>query len=290
MDTLDYLSHTPEAFILVVGLFGLVIGSFLNVVIYRLPLMMERDWRMQCRELLDITETEEKTSEPFNLIIPRSRCPRCGHNITALENIPVLSYLVQGGRCTACRERISLRYPTIEILSALLAGVTAWHLGFGWPVLGALIFTWTLIVLSIIDIDHQLLHDDIVFPLLWLGLLCNLFNLYVPLSEAVIGAMAGYLSLWSVYWIFKLTTGKEGMGYGDFKLLATLGAWMGWKMLPLIILLSSVVGTIVGISLILLQGRDKNIPIPFGPYLACAGWIALLWGKDLTHFYLTLSI
>lgn len=283
---LSYLAAEPNALLMVIGILGLIVGSFLNVVIYRLPIMMEREWRMQCAELLKVP-AQLSSNETFNLIQPRSRCPHCGHQITALENIPVLSYLWQRGQCTACRQTISPRYPLIEILSAMLAIITAWHFGFGWTLLAALILTWALLAASMIDFNHQLLPDSITLPLLWLGIICNLLGLYTDIVSSVIGAIAGYLSLWSVYWLFKLLTGKEGMGYGDFKLLAMLGAWMGWQALLLIVLLSSLVGAVVGISLILWRRHDRNVPIPFGPYLAAAGWLNLLWGENLTRAYLT---
>ncbi len=287
MELLDFLANEPTAVIVVAGLFGLIIGSFLNVVIYRLPVMMERGWRAECTALLSPDSIEEKTIEPFNLVVPRSRCPHCGHYITALENIPVLSYLWQRGQCTACQKHISIRYPLIEIASALLAMLTAWQMGYGLPLLGILILTWALLAASMIDIDHHLLPDHITLPFLWLGILFNLFGTYTTLQDSVIGAMAGYLILWSVYWLFKLLMKKEGMGYGDFKMLALLGAWMGWQLLPVIILMSSLVGATIGLIGIILLGRDKNIPIPFGPYLAGAGWITLLWGHDIVHAYVT---
>lgn len=278
-----YLNDEPTTLILMVSIWGLIVGSFLNVVIHRLPMMMEREWREQCHELLGLPS--EASCAPLNLMVPRSRCPGCGHPISVLENIPILSYLWQRGRCTACQQSISMRYPLVELTSGILAGITAWHFGLGWPLLGALIFTWALIAVSVIDFNRQWLPDAIVLPLLWLGILCNFFGLYTSLQESVLGAMAGYLILWSIYWIFKLLVGKEGMGYGDFKLLAMLGAWTGWLFLPLIILMSSLVGTFVGISLILGRGHDRNTPIPFGPYLAAAGWVSLLWGYPLTQFY-----
>lgn len=265
-------------------LLGLVVGSFLNVVIYRLPVMLNRSWQSQCAELTGGEAAADQ--DTFNLAVPGSTCPHCGHRIRAWENIPVISYLLQRGRCTACGEHISLRYPIIEAVTALLTAAVALHFGFGWQALAAMVLTWGLIALTMIDFDHQLLPDDITLPLLWLGLLLSLFGVFVDAPTALIGAMAGYLSLWSVYHVFRLLTGKEGMGYGDFKLLAVLGAWLGWQMLPLIILLSSLVGAVVGITLILVRGHDRNIPIPFGPYLAAAGWLTLLWGQELTALYL----
>lgn len=286
-----YLSESPWAFTLSALVLGLLVGSFLNVVIYRLPLMMERAWRAQCQELLGTFEppsSAAKGEESFNLITPRSRCPHCGHAISALENIPVISYLWLRGRCAGCGKPISARYPLVELTTALFSGITAWHFGFGWAAGAALLLTWALIALTLIDYDHQLLPDDITLPFLWIGLLLSLYGLFTDSASSIVGAVAGYLSLWSVYILFKWATGKEGMGYGDFKLLAVLGAWMGWQALPVIIVLSSVVGAAVGITLILFRGRDRNIPIPFGPYLATAGWLALLWGHDITHLYFTL--
>ncbi|HJW26213.1 MAG TPA: A24 family peptidase [Rhodocyclaceae bacterium] len=274
---------TPGGLAALAGLLGLCIGSFLNVVIHRLPRMMERDWQMQCAELRN--EVLEP-AEPLTLAVPRSRCPDCGHPIGALENIPVISYLLLRGRCAGCRVAISPRYPLLEASTGLLSAYLAWHFGLGWQAAGALCLAWSLIALTFIDFDTQLLPDSITLPLLWLGLLFNVFGAFTDLQSAVIGAMAGYLSLWSVYWLFKLATGKEGMGYGDFKLLAALGAWLGWQMLPAIILLSSLVGAVVGIALIVLARHGRNVPIPFGPYLAAAGIIALLWGRPLTQAYL----
>jgi leader peptidase (prepilin peptidase)/N-methyltransferase len=226
-------------------------------------------------------------SDTFNLSTPRSRCPHCGHAITALENIPVISYLFLGGKCRECKAGISVRYPLIETLTATLSAIVAWQFGFSAACLGALLLTWSLIALTFIDLDHQLLPDKITLPLVWLGLFFNLFSTFTDLSSSVIGAIAGYLALWSVYHLFRLVTGKEGMGYGDFKLLAALGAWMGWQLLPMIVLLSSLVGAVVGISLILLKNHQRDIPIPFGPYLAAAGWIAFLWGDTINHVYLS---
>lgn len=267
------------------ALFGLVVGSFLNVVIHRLPKMMENEWDLHCAEHRneDIPERAR-----YNLAVPRSACPHCGHQITAIENIPVLSWLLLRGKCSACKAPIGARYPFVEAANALLWVVCVWHFGATAQALGAMLFSSCLLVLALIDFDTTLLPDDITLPLLWAGLLANLFSLYVRLPEAVIGAMAGYLALWSVYWVFKLLTGKEGMGYGDFKLLAAIGAWLGWKMLPLIILLSSLVGAILGIALIVLAKRGKDIPMPFGPYLAAAGVIALFWGGPLNRLYLPL--
>ena len=275
----------PTVFGIFCAILGLLVGSFLNVVIHRLPKMMDNDWRSQCAELHG---QSAPATEALSLSAPRSRCPACGHAITALENIPVISWLCLRGRCSACRAPISPRYPIVEALTSLLSALAAAHFGFGWPAAGALLLIWGLIALTFIDYDTQLLPDSITLPLLWLGLLFNLFGTYTDLQSAVIGAMAGYLSLWSVYWGFKLVTGKEGMGYGDFKLLAALGAWLGWQILPLTILLSSLVGALLGIALIVLAKRGRNVPIPFGPYLATAGLIAFFWGKELTQIYLRL--
>ncbi len=275
----------PGPFIAVAVLAGLLFGSFLNVVIHRLPRMMERDWAAQCAELRG---EASPAIAPLSLISPRSRCPKCSHQIGALENIPILSYLLLRGRCKGCGEPISLRYPVVETATGLLFGLAAWKLGPSPAAIGAMVFVAAMIALTFIDFDTQLLPDDITLPLLWLGLLFNLWSTYTDLSSAVIGAMAGYLSLWSVYWLFKLATGKEGMGYGDFKLLAAIGAWLGWQVLPLTILLSSFVGALAGIALIIVARRGRNVPIPFGPYLAAAGVIALFWGKPLTSAYLGL--
>jgi len=264
---------------------GLCVGSFLNVVIYRLPKIMERDWQLQCAELRGEAPPKQET---FNLALPPSRCPACAHPIPALQNIPIASYLVLHGKCAACGIRISPRYPMIEALSGLAAACAAWHFGFGLAAFAAMLFLWCMIALSFIDFDTQLLPDSITLPLLWAGLLLNLNGTFVDLGSAVIGAAAGYLSLWSVYWGFKAVTGKEGMGVGDFKLLAAVGAWLGWQMLPLVVLTSSFVGAVAGISLMLLARHGRNVPIPFGPYLAAAGVIALFWGQRLNRHYLGL--
>jgi len=273
----------PAVFALAAGVLGLMVGSFLNVVIHRLPIMMERDWAGQCAEL---RSEAPPVFEALSLARPRSRCPQCGHSISALENIPVISWLLLRGRCKGCAAPISFRYPLVEALTGLLFALAAGHFGFTAAGLGAMVFVGALVALTAIDFDTQLLPDDITLPLLWIGLALNAFSVYTDLKSAVIGAMAGYLSLWGVYWSFKLVTGKEGMGYGDFKLLAALGAWLGWQMLPLAILLSSFVGAVVGIALMVFARRGRNVPIPFGPYLATAGAIALVWGKPLTRAYL----
>jgi leader peptidase (prepilin peptidase)/N-methyltransferase len=271
---------------LIAGLFGLLFGSFLNVVIHRLPKMMQRE--------SDNYVAEESGKQPphtdrYNLMVPRSACPHCKHQITALENIPVVSYLALRGRCSNCKAPISARYPAVEALTGALSALVIWKLGSGWAGLAALFFLYSLIAMTFIDFDTQLLPDDLTYPLLWAGLLMNINGTYVPLQDAVIGAAAGYLALWSIYWLFKLATGKEGMGYGDFKLLAALGAWMGWTMLPTIILLSSVVGAVVGIALIVFAKHGRNNPIPFGPYLAAAGLIALLYGAPLSAFTMSFT-
>jgi leader peptidase (prepilin peptidase)/N-methyltransferase len=273
----------PPVFAACAALLGLCVGSFLNVVIHRLPKIMERQWKAECAE---VAGQEPASPERYNLVVPRSACPACGHRISALENIPVLSWLVLRGRCTSCKAPISMRYPAVELLTGALSGYIAWHFGFGMAAAGALFFTWSMIALTFIDLDTFFLPDSITLPLLWLGLLFNINATYVSLSSAVIGAAAGYLTLWSVYWAFKWATGKEGMGYGDFKLLAAIGAWLGWAMLPLTILLSSLVGAVIGIGLIVFAGRGRGVPIPFGPYLAIAGMIALLHGPALTRAYL----
>jgi leader peptidase (prepilin peptidase)/N-methyltransferase len=284
---IDYLSQSAWALPLASLLFGLTVGSFLNVVIYRLPKMLESQWTRDCHEHLG--QSTEESTEPFNLNRPGSHCPACNHKIRPWENIPVLSWLLLRGRCSNCGSSISIRYPIIETVTGLLSLAVALHFGVTWATLGALLLTWTLIALSMIDFDVQLLPDNITLPFLWLGLLLSLAGIFTDPRSAIIGAAAGYLALWSVYQLFKRLTGKEGMGYGDFKLLAMLGAWLGWQYLPQIIILSALVGAIVGISLILLRGRDRNIPIPFGPYLAAAGWISLMWGEEINQTYLQLS-
>ena len=275
------------AFSLAALVVGLAVGSFLNVVIHRLPKMMERDWHAQCAELRGDAATE---TVRYNLAFPRSACPHCGHQITALQNIPVFSYLALRGRCAGCGAPISARYPIVELLTGLATAYAAWRYGATLAGAGAMIFLWAMIALTFIDADTQLLPDSITLPLLWLGLLLNVNATFVDLSSAVIGAVSGYLVLWSVYWLFKLATGKEGMGFGDFKLLAAIGAWLGWKILPLVILLSSLVGAIVGIGLIVLAKRGREVPIPFGPYLAAAGVIALFWGPALVDRYLDILL
>ena len=276
----------PVIYLATLFVFGATVGSFLNVVIYRLPVMMQREWRHDCLEFLE--QPADAESERFNLSTPRSRCGHCGHQITVLENIPIVSYVVLGGKCSSCNTRISLQYPLVELFTALISVVVGWHFGVSPQALAALLLSWCLIAASGIDIGHKLLPDTITLPLLWLGILLSLFDVFVDLESSVTGAMAGYMSLWSVFILFKLVTGKEGMGHGDFKLLAMLGAWLGWKPLFVVILTSSVVGAFIGISMILLKLTERGTQIPFGPYLAAAGWMTLLWGDELMQFYFSL--
>jgi leader peptidase (prepilin peptidase)/N-methyltransferase len=303
---ISILQGNSAAFVTVVFLFSLLVGSFLNVVIHRVPIMLEREWKVQAREILSQASNADSGDTPasaaqlaaepkYNLVVPRSACPKCGAAITALQNVPVISYLFLRGKCAKCSARISVRYPIVELVTGLLSAAVAWRFGFTWYTFAALLLTWVLIALTVIDFDTQLLPDNMTLPLVWIGLLVSLgtmipeLQLPVDTRSSIIGAVAGYLSLWSVFHLFKWITGKEGMGYGDFKLFAALGAWLGWQMLPLIILLSAFTGAVVGISLIVFRGRDKNIPIPFGPYLATAGWIALMWGSTLVEGYLRIS-
>jgi len=289
MDFVTQLQSNPGLFSGLAVILGLLVGSFLNVVIHRTPIMLMHRWQQDCQELVGAPDASKPSSESINLVLPASRCPHCKHKITVLENIPVVSYLWLRGKCSSCGGPISPRYPLIELLSAVLTGIVAWHFGFGLGGMAAIILTWVLIALAFIDIDHQLLPDVMVLPLLWAGLLLNLPGTFTSLSSAVIGAAAGYLSLWIVFHLFKLITGKEGMGYGDFKLFALFGAWLGWQSLPLIILLSSFIGALIGIALIALRGRDRAQPLPFGPYLAAAGWVAMLWGEQIMARYLQLA-
>jgi len=298
------LHDSPALLIGSVFLLSLLVGSFLNVVIHRLPIMLDRQWRAQAAEMLAESNTSSPPASspqppapaPYNLVVPRSACPHCGAPIKSFQNVPVVSYLLLGGRCASCKARISPRYPIVELATAIFSAAVAWRFGWHWQTVAALAFTWSLVALTVIDLDHQILPDVITLPLLWLGLLLSLgwaAGLAPPIPadprSAIIGAAAGYLSLWLVYWAFKLVTGKEGMGYGDFKLFGAFGAWMGWQMLPLVILLSAFAGAVVGIVLIAVRGRDRNIPIPFGPYLAAAGWIALMWGPQIVGGYLAYS-
>jgi len=270
------------------GLVGLIVGSFLNVVIHRTPRMLMRQWQQDCHELAGNTPVAS-TTEPYNLVVPRSQCPHCGHTISAIENIPVFSWLWLRRKCSACQAPISARYPLVEILTATLTAVTVWKLGYSLSGLAGVVLLWMLIAVTFIDIDHHLLPDVIVLPFLWLGLLLNLNNLFTSLPNAVIGAAAGYLSLWLIFHLFRLITGKEGMGYGDFKLFAVFGAWLGWQSLFAILLISSFVGAVVGLLLIMLRKQDRSQPIPFGPYLASAGWITMMWGDELTRTYFQIA-
>ena len=299
------LQESPALLIGSAFLLSLLIGSFLNVVIHRLPIMLDRQWRTQAQEMLAEAASAPSAPQPtahspqprrYNLVTPRSACPHCNAPIRAHQNIPVISWLLLGGKCANCKAPISARYPIVEIVTALLSAAVVWRFGFHWQAIAALFVTWALVALTVIDLDHQILPDIITIPLLWLGLLASLAwhpGLAAPIPtdsySAILGAAAGYLSLWSVYWAFKLLTGKEGMGYGDFKLFGALGAWMGWQMLPLVLLLSAFTGAVVGITLIVARGRDRNIPIPFGPYLAAAGWIAMMWGPQVVDGYLTVT-
>lgn len=282
-DFFVFLNSNPAVLYSGTFVLGLLIGSFLNVVIHRTPLILEQSWKQQCHEMLEMAAPIEDT---ITLSKPNSTCPHCGHAIKPWENIPVFSYLMLRGKCSNCSNAISVRYPLVEIATALLSLVIIAYFGASYLSLALLFFTWILISLTMIDADTQLLPDSMTLPLLWLGLIVNYYEMIVPLGSALWGAIWGYLALWLVYWGFKLLTGKEGMGYGDFKLLAALGAWLGWQMLPVIILMSSVVGAVIGISMIAIQGKDKSIPIPFGPYLAIAGWIALIWGQDIMSLWL----
>lgn len=290
---IELLKQELAFFVATVFFLGLLVGSFLNVVIYRLPVIFKREWRKDCCHYLEENynakiqlDISKEPVEPFNLVKPDSTCPSCGHQIRAWENIPVISYIFLKAKCSNCKTPISFRYPFIELLSAVLAALCAWHFGFSLAGFSAILLTWALISLALIDYDTQYLPDQITLPFLWLGLILNLNNTFTDINFAIIGAIAGYLSLWSVHHLFKLIRKKEGMGYGDFKLLALLGAWMGWQFLPVIIILSSLVGSVIGISLILFKKHKREIPIPFGPYLAIAGWIALLWGNDINQSYL----
>jgi len=293
MAIIDLLSASPPILVSICVVLGLLIGSFLNVIVYRLPIVMERDWKQQCCDYLEIENAEPHTHltsekfEVFNLWKPDSHCLECNHEIRVWENIPVLSFVLLGGKCSKCKMSISVRYPSVEVVTGILSGLVAYTFGATWLTLAVLILTWSLVVLTLIDFDHQLLPDVITLPLLWLGLLVNTldFGFGVSLEEAVIGAIAGYSILWAIYWVFKLSTGKEGMGYGDFKLLSALGAWMGWKSLLLIIGLSSIVCAILGLIMILAKRSDKSMPIPFGPFLAGAGFIMLIWGPQISSFY-----
>lgn len=286
------LTDFPALYVALIVVLALLIGSFLNVVIHRLPLMMERDWRSQCEELLATPATKLPEGR-FDLMVPRSQCPACDAPITALQNVPILSYVLLRGRCANCGAAISARYPAVEALTAVLSGLVAWRFGFGAEAAAAILLTWVLVAVTFIDFDHQIIPDSISLPLVWIGLTLSLFHplpgasvLFIAPQTAIVGVLAGYLSLWSVYHLFRLVTGKEGMGYGDFKLLAALGAWLGWQQLPMIIILSALVGAVLGIALIVVHGRDRNVPMPFGPFLAAAGWLAMMYGQQIQNWWL----
>ncbi|MGE7958980.1 prepilin peptidase [Pseudomonas sp. NPDC089530] len=284
MSLSEVLASSPLVFVLSTLVLGLIVGSFLNVLIWRLPKMLEQDWSIQARDILGLPA--EPAGPTYNLLLPHSQCPHCGHSIRPWENIPLLSYLLLRGRCSACKTAIGRRYPLVELACGLVSALVAWHFGFGWQAGLVLFLSWGLLAMSLIDADHQLLPDVLVLPLLWLGLIVNAFELFVSLHDALWGAVAGYLCLWSVYWLFKLLTGKEGIGHGDFKLLAMLGAWGGWQILPLTLVLASLTGALMGVVMLRRQRAQMSTPIPFGPFLAIAGWIALLWGGQITDHYL----
>lgn len=286
MTLLTLLEQSSGALLCLLFVLGLIVGSFLNVVIYRLPIMLNRQWREECCEFLEIDNTKTPEQSKFNLSVPRSTCPNCEHQITALENIPVISYLFLGSKCSACSATISIRYPSIELLTGILSVICGWYFGFSIETLMLLLLTWSLICLSLIDFDHQILPDNITLPMLWLGILCNYFGLFTDLNSSILGAIFGYMAFWSVYIIFKFVTGKEGMGHGDFKLLSMFGAWLGWQYLLQIIIVSSFLGAIAGIALMIFHKHKKSKPIPFGPYIAIAGWIAIFWGDQLNTLYL----
>lgn len=292
----ELFEQSPAIFTGVVFAFAMVIGSFLNVVIYRLPLMMQREWYENCEELANEPRPELPVGQ-FNLLVPRSRCPFCGTEIAAWQNVPVLSYMMLGGKCSKCKKTISARYPLVEFFTAVFAALCAWRFGFGWEALAAVTLTLFLVPITLIDYDTKLIPDSIVYPLLWIGLLMSLFHpltgaetLFVSPQDAIVGAVAGYLSLWSVFWAFKIVTGKDGMGYGDFKLLAAIGAWLGWQALPTVILMSAMVGAVLNIALIALRKQDRDTQIPFGPYLAGAGWLTMIWGDSIRNAYLDLFL
>jgi len=281
--------QNPPLLIIFITILGLVVGSFLNVVIYRLPIMLEKSWRNECEDFLGLNPISKEPQTKFNLAFPNSSCPHCQHSIRAYENIPVISYIFLGGKCSQCKGRISIRYPLIETITALASLIVAYKFGASWQTIWGLVLTWSLICLSMIDIDVRLLPDVIVLPFIWLGLFISLFGIFVDSQSSIIGAIAGYMSLWLVFQAFKLVTGKEGMGYGDFKLLAMFGAWLGWQSLLLIVLLSSLVGAVIGGVMIAFFKQDRSVPIPFGPYLGMAGWIAMLWGNELSSLYFHLA-
>lgn len=283
MNIIELFQQNSGIFYTFVILIGLSVGSFLNVVIYRFPLMLENDWKSQCRELLEL---DNKSEAVITLSKPASTCPQCGHKIRVWENIPLISYLLLKGKCSSCNTPISIQYPLIELLTAILSISVAIKFGVSWQTVFGLLLTWSLVAMSVIDIHKQILPDDITLPVLWLGLIISIFTIFTNPVDSIIGAATGYLVLWSVYQLFKLVTGKEGMGFGDFKLLALFGAWFGWQLIPLTIILSSATGAIIGISMIAFNKLDKNNPIPFGPYLAIAGWISMMWGHQILAWYL----
>jgi leader peptidase (prepilin peptidase)/N-methyltransferase len=286
MSLIQSLEQSAIFFYLSIAILGLIVGSFLNVVVYRLPVMLQKSWQNDCLNFLEQENSTTETTETFNLSTPRSRCPSCQHPISAIENIPILSYIFLKGRCKSCESSISIRYPVVELATCVLSIMIAVQFGVTFQTGVALIFTWLLICLTLIDFDTQLLPDSITLPLLWFALFISLFNIFVDPTTAIIGALAGYLSLWSVFWLFKLATGKEGMGYGDFKLLAAIGALLGWQMLPLVVMLSAFVGAVIGLTMMVCKGLDKNSPIPYGPYLSVAAFIALLWGDKINSVYI----
>lgn len=283
MELITVLRENATFFLIVVGFFSLLVGSFLNAAIYRIPIMLQHGWREECEELIggDSYTTKEEMNKKFNLFVPRSQCPSCGHMITALENIPVISYLFLRGKCSSCKTHISIQYPIIEISTALLSVFIAWKIGFSWQVLAALVFTWTLITLALIDAKTMLLPDNLTLPLMWLGIAVNYNELFVNLQSSVLGAMIGYMSLWTLFQVFRLVTGKEGMGYGDFKILAAIGAWGGWQILPFTIFVASLLGAVIGILMMTIQKKKESQPIPFGPWLALAGFIGFIWRDEV---------
>lgn len=291
MELIAALRENPTFFLIVVGLFSLLIGSFLNAAIYRIPIILENSWKEECEELFNPKDNDESSEEKekFNLFLPRSQCPNCDHMITAWENIPVISYLFLGGKCSSCKTSISIQYPLLEIFTALVSVFVAWKIGFGWQTLAALVFTWMLITLSMIDAKTMLLPDNLTLPLMWFGIAANYNGMFIDLQSSVLGAIIGYLSLWSLFHVFRLITGKEGMGYGDFKILAAIGAWGGWQILPFTIFAASTLGAVIGILMILAQGKEgnkENQQIPFGPWLAFAGFIGFLWRSEITTFFM----
>ena len=285
MELISLLRENTVFYLSIVGLFSLLVGSFLNAAIYRIPIMLQKGWREECEELFggDKDTSSHDLSQTFNLFVPRSQCPHCGHMITAIENIPVISYLFLKGKCSSCSSNISIQYPIVELATAAISVFVAWKMGFGWQALAALIFTWTLITLSLIDAKTMLLPDNLTIPLMWLGIAVNYNGLFTDLQSSILGAMIGYLSLWSLYHVFRLLTGKEGMGYGDFKILAAIGAWGGWHILPFTIFAASFVGATVGIMMMIVQGKKESHPIPFGPWLALAGFVGFIWRDEIIN-------